>query len=264
MHITPIRTIADLANLENCELHRTAAQPKPEGFGSGQVFAKVHFRIHTPAYRLNGHPCFESPQDSDAFYERVYKEISQLGFSCNGQRAERGDEIREELFIHPDDLSGLVAIESIPTILEAIERINGSSLRWIDVYALPELINGEEMGWRLTHYEPMIVERLLRAAKTGRRRDFKMLTPEKLCSDCAGMPGLQFYEDYAKHLAGSLTARRYFTVLIERLEAKGLLVPYKQGNHTYHRAALKGEIKAIRVAARDSYWSLAEKVLSAA
>lgn len=264
---TRISTVDDLRTLENVEFHRSVKMPLPERFTPGKTYVKVHFRIDTPSYRHNGHPGFQSGEDSQLFSDRIHAALAKhAGFRVSGKTcyAIRGDSPQERLYLHPDDLSGFVALESIPAVLQAIESAVGSTLRWVDVYERLEVLDDQEIERRLTYYEPQIVERLLATARTQRKNRFVSLSPHHAMSIASRLPGLHFVAGNGSFEALHSVAESYLDGLISRLVEQGLLVRVAQDGRVYHRTALKGEIKAIKRAERSDYWDLADQVLSAA
>ncbi|MDQ2077454.1 hypothetical protein [Marinimicrobium sp. ABcell2] len=264
---TPISTANALRTLENCEFHRSAKMPLPEHFTPGETYVKVHYRMDTASYRHNGYPGFQSGEDGLLFRDRIHAALAKYaGFRESDETcyAIRGNSPQERLYLHPDDLSGFVALESIQAVLRAIEGAEGSSLRWMDVYQLPETLDDEEIERRLTYYEPQIVEQLLATARTQRRNRFVMLSPHHAMSIAQRLPGLHFVAGNGSFEALHSVAESYLNKLISRLVEQGLLVRMIQDGHIYHRTAMKGEIKSIKRAERSDYWDLADQILSAA
>ncbi len=264
--MSSIKTVQGLKSLGMVELHRTAADPLPDQFTPGKVFVSVHFRINTPAYAGHGtgSPHFPSGEASDLFYERAYKALGGVGFICDGQRAKSQGETPEDLFIHPDSFSGLVALDKVPAILAAIEEMEGSSLRWVDVYGAPELLDDEEKQLRLEHYEPEMIRRALKTLFTGRKAKFRSINLLGMLTDTGGLPGVQFFEDCSSGAARSSFVDHYMAGLMTRLVSEGLVKTYLKDGITYYRSALKGELKSIPKGARSADWDCAESVLEAA
>lgn len=267
--MTKILSEDDLRNLENCKFHRSAKIHLPEHFTPGETFMRVHFRLDTPSYRVGGHPYFMSDEDRALFEERFdaalekcagFAKCDKDGYQVRGV----GASPQERLYVHPDSLSGYVALESVRPIMEAINSSEVSKFRWLDVYKLFEILDDQEIQRRLTYYEPQIIERLLAMARTGRKNRFVLLTEHVIISLADQLPGLHFIGPNGSFEFAHPVAEQWMGSIISQLVEQGLLVSLAQNGMVYYRTALKGEMKKIKRADRGDYWELADQLLSAA
>ena len=253
---------------DKCEFHGAAALPLPSSFNPGSIYVRVHIRIHTPSYRIvsNSHPQFPDAESNDAFYEQMGALLSDEHMIVDGTYARTFGEVPERLHIHPDDLNGLVSLDRLVRIVEAIKsgKSKESSLRWIDIYAICEELDDDEKLNRLTYYREELAETLLDSAYTGKRKVYRDITGHGLFYEYgainSGFPGLQFVQHFSTGMGACPIARQFEKELIDDLINQGLLHERSKDGRLWHRASLKTELNQIRKGDRTSLWAAAMRV----
>ncbi|GBO89208.1 hypothetical protein [Marinobacter salsuginis] len=251
-----------------CKFHDSAALPLPANFNPGSIYLRVHIRIDTPSYRQKNiyYPQFADNAASDKFYEEMGALLSDEHMIVDGTYARTFGEVPEKLHIHPDDLNGLVSLDRLVRIVEAIKAGKSSvtGLRWVDVYAICEELDDDEKLNRLTYYREELAESLLDSAFTGKRKIYRDITTDGLFYEYGAIrsafPGLQFVEHFSAGRGGCQISHQFKNELINDLINQGLLHERFKDGRQWHRASLKTELNQIRKADRTSLWKLAERV----
>lgn len=256
------------------ELHRVAKDQLPAGFSPGVQFVKVHIRIDTPSYQVGQQVGFQNNEDKKNTQANIGKVLSDAGMDVSFHRAEGwsnrvfnvtegnvSDDYSEDLFIHPQDLSGIISMDRMVTIAHGMSACKTSSLRWIDIYAFPEGLSVAEKTKRLKYYEPDLIRAIIKRVNTGKRRayiDVSVFTENGIAST---LPGLQFIENYSRNTPDCPVTTHYLENLFFRLIKEGVLLMAEQQGRRFYRAPLKSELKAIKKTDRTENWSIAEQVL---
>ena len=243
------------------ELHRVAKQELPAAFSPGAQFVKVHIRIDTPSYRQGGILGFDTDEDRAQFHNNIEQALRAGNLIKDGQRAKSSGDYPEDLYIHPDDLSGVVALHKIPVILKALEACPTSSTSWVDIYAFPEGLDQDEKQRRLGYYEPELIRKIIRQVNTQKRRAYRELDVFSDTGLSSYLPGLQFMEFYSRGMGSCSVSGQFLENLLADLIREGLLYMAEQQGHRFYRAPLKGELKSIGKANRGEHWHIVEQVL---
>ena len=140
----------------------------------GGEYARVHFRIRTPAYDTSS--SFLTDGDRGRFYTEAGNVLRTLGWTPN---AAGRDSIcttfrcgKAHLYLHPQDISGELLKREVRTVAEALEKNNTFFLSWVDVYETVYDITDEAYIRYLDGQVETIKTEILAAARTTRRNLF--------------------------------------------------------------------------------------------
>jgi hypothetical protein len=250
-----------LSDIGPFELHRSAKNELPASFSPGKQFVRVHIRIETPSYRQQGVLGWQTPEDNDYFQAEIGKILSKAKMIVDGSRASTQGEYPEDLYIHPDDLSGMISIHRLADIVSLLDQCPTSKLRWIDIYDFPEGLDADEKLRRLRHYEPELIRTLIEKHNTGKKSAFRHVPVFSDRGVASGFAGLQFVENFSRGMTGCPVGNQYMEELMVGLMKDGILHMGEQDGHRFYRTALKGELKAVPKADRGDSWRIAEEVL---
>ena len=244
------------------EFHRVPEIPLPESFTEGKQFARVHVRIHCPSYCLNGAPGFHSQDEKQAFQAAAVDLLQTVGLASKVAHYWVSDSRDERLHAHPDDLSGTVSIERLNSLLAELPQYASIfTLRWVDIYELPEYVDDSEKLLRLNHYRLSVAREVLTRFATGKKLSFKRDGKGVAMDVISRFRGLEFMELQGPQPRACATTSRFLDTLLDDLVAQRLVHTLEREGTIYFRTAIKGELRAIPKASRGSLYSLAEDLL---
>ena len=98
----------------------------------GNEYVKVYFRLDTPSYSSLS---FETQEAREAWHNEASAVLKALGIreDC-GYDVERSPEKEAYLYLHPQNISGVVRKNDVRKIAEAFSTMKRSTLRWVDLY----------------------------------------------------------------------------------------------------------------------------------
>lgn len=98
----------------------------------GNEYVKVYFRLDTPSYASLS---FETQEAREAWHNETSAVLKALGIreDC-GYDVERSPEKEAYLYLHPQNISGVVRKNDVRKIAEAFSTMKLSTLRWVDLY----------------------------------------------------------------------------------------------------------------------------------
>ena len=139
----------------------------PDGPFPENSYINVHFRIDANGFDYNGH--FNNAIEQAAFNQEVKAILNRFGImeDC-GYSAERAGKMKEWLYIHPQDISGVVRKQAVKAIADALESCKTCSLRWVDVYEEVFDMTEEAFIQRLEEQKQAIKADLMRLYETKR------------------------------------------------------------------------------------------------
>jgi len=103
-------------------------------------YKNVYFRISCPLYRGNWGIGFQSQENKELFYKTVTDLFLNDGWEIKNKKylsssgCPRVIKNKQELYLHPDQFSGVVIEDNIPYIEQLIKTCNLLSYRWTDTY----------------------------------------------------------------------------------------------------------------------------------
>lgn len=139
-----------------------------------KIYVKTYFRINTPAYNYNG---WSGNEGKNNFNEEVTKILSSLGFTINQPKfsgscyeATRG---KENLYCHPQNISGELKEESILEIEAAFSNTKYFNVYNIDKYDnVYDLSKDETLNILKEKHKQSTIETILKVCKTTRKNKF--------------------------------------------------------------------------------------------
>jgi hypothetical protein len=206
----------------------------------GNEYAKVFFRVNVKGY---GYPSFMfTDEDEKAFdgeIERIFTglgwEIDRQGYNGACSEWKNGN---SELYMHPQNLSGIVKKNDIKKVAQAIEDSN-IELRWVDIYRTFYDVSVEEYEQMLAQYESKIIALVLQRSKTPR-----VNKAHPVCCVTSDVARQIECDRLGDGEQGKSDKVKYIEKVISSLVEKGYLVEYKQDGAWYIRTINKTEQKA--------------------
>ena len=134
----------------------------------GNEYVDVHFRIDTPTFDgFSGF--FKSNEDRDNWDNEADNLIKSLGIlQDSGFTVENSKEKQAYLYAHPQDISGVIRKNDVKRVAEAIDSMELSSIRWVDLFETVYVISDEEYEEYLNGKREAIRKELFTVAATAR------------------------------------------------------------------------------------------------
>lgn len=212
----------------------------------GNEFANVHFRIETPTYC---YPAFTfTPEQREAFYKETGRIFTALGwevkenpYSGSPMTVTNG---HANLYLHPQDFSGVVMKKDVRSIAEALSEASLFSLRWVDVYETLYDWTDDQYVAFLNRHVREIRRRILKDAVTKRRslfydkNSFLRVFNENISIK------LSCKRVQARVSGVDQIARRFLTETVNDMIEKGYLV--SENNGEYIRTPNKTEQRKLK------------------
>ncbi|WP_138437969.1 hypothetical protein [Marinobacter shengliensis] len=256
---SPVNLIESLGRYE---LHGSARLELPAHASPGAQYVRVYIRMDTAIYRKNaGHPGWLNDLDRETFDADMAKVLSEANLIVDGSYARSFGDVPEQLYIHPDHLNGVVSLERLAAVVEALKSSHVSKCRWLDIYTFLEQLDDEEKLKRLRASEPAMIRAIAKAMNTGKRRAYRDLRFFDEYGLADTISGLQFVEHYSRGMGSCPVSRRFLQELLDRMVREGVLFTGRKDNMDFYRTPLKTELKAIPKAQRSESWDIVAKVL---
>ncbi len=145
----------------------------------GNEYASVYFRIETPSYYHKD--CygvgFDDDVDRAAFTADKLKVFEAIGWNCdksdnNGccMTVVKG---KQELYLHPQEFSGVILKSEVKKIAEALEKNDTFYLRWVDIYSTVYDVSDAHYRHMLDGNMEKMRREIIEKAKTKRRSAFR-------------------------------------------------------------------------------------------
>ena len=101
----------------------------------GNEYVKVYIRINVSSYDCAA-GFFNSETDRENFYTEASKLIKSFGIleDC-GYSVEHSKEKQAYLYVHPQNISGVIRKNDVKKVAEAFDNMENVSVRWVDLYA---------------------------------------------------------------------------------------------------------------------------------
>lgn len=147
-------------------------------------YFKTFIRLETPSYYgnyKNGQCGFKDKKQAEIFYETMENILSKLSY-----KAIRKDDVyyrlnEVEIFIHPQEISGIMTSYDAENIVKAIEKASQNIVKvrkrdnvtWIDLY--DEYFNYSEIEYReeINKQKDNIKDYIVEHLKTNRKTQYK-------------------------------------------------------------------------------------------
>ena len=132
----------------------------------GNEYVMVYFRLDTPSYSSFS---FETNRERMAWYNEASAVLESLGIreDC-GYDMERSQEKEAYLYLHPQNINGVVRKNDVRKIAEAFSTMKLSTLRWVDLYNTIYVMSDSEYIAYLDTRKAEIHQKLFAESQTKR------------------------------------------------------------------------------------------------
>ena len=138
----------------------------------GNEYVRVFIRIETPNFD-NTNGFFNSNIDREAFYTEAGNVLKSFGIiEDSGFRVEHSEEKQAYLYIHPQNISGVIKKNDVKKIAEAFDGLKTCKVRWVDLYKTVYVMTDAEYNEYLTTRKADIRKLLFEKSKTPRINKF--------------------------------------------------------------------------------------------
>lgn len=222
--------------------------PLPVSFTPGLMHHNIHIRLNTPIYYGNGQPVGFKDNEHGVQYKAAMSAIvAKVGFDVPFKSYNHSStDAYASIYIHPQDVSGVMTEEQALALADAIDESGGpSTVRWIDIYEPLEVLSIEEIKHRFNHYKEVIVDLVLDGHKTTRKTKF---VSKSMNHELSRLSGLQLHNKAPHGEGGATTVQMANEVLgeiVDGLIKEGRLIPHPL-QKGYMRTANAGEMAALR------------------
>ena len=213
----------------------------------GNEYVKVYIRINTPSFdSVSGF--FNSDIDREDFHTEAENILKSFGIleDC-GHSVEHSKEKQAYLYIHPQNISGVIRKNDVKKIAEAFNELKTCNVRWVDLYKTVYVMTDAEYNEYLTTKKADIRKLLFEKSATPRRNKFYYICD--VMHDIAGKIRLERlgYHDgkhYGDGYSGE-TVQYIYQCALEMIE-EGFLIRFDEGKRIYIRSINKTEQKAFK------------------
>lgn len=213
----------------------------------GNEYTKVYIRINVSSYDCAA-GFFNSETDRENFYTEASKIIKSFGIleDC-GYSVEHSKEKQAYLYVHPQNISGVIRKNDVKKVAEAFDNMENVSVRWVDLYNTVYVMTDAEYNEYLTTKKADIRKMLFEKSKTPRTNKYYYICD--VMHDIAGKIKLERlgYNDgksYGDGYSGQ-TVQYIYQCAMEMI-AEGFLKHFDGENGTYIRSINKTEQKAFK------------------
>lgn len=203
----------------------------------GTEYVSVYFNIKTPSYDING---FTSPEARDNWNEEADRLIQSFGImeDC-GYKVENREEKCAYLYAHPQQISGVILKNDVKKLAEAIDNMQLSSLRWVDLYETVYAISDKEYEKYLNKRKEEIRKALFQKSATNRKTTYYLadnvarLVAKTFQLNRLGITNEKYY--------GKGQTTHYVRNVIEEMIKEGYLKSSEKDGEIYIRSLNKTE-----------------------
>ena len=206
----------------------------------GNEYVEVHFNIDTPSYDRNCR--FETTEDREAWRMEAINLIESFGImEDSGWKVEHSDEKCAYLHAHPQQISGVILKNDVKKVAEAIDRMELSSIRWVNLHDTVYVISDTEYEEYLNGRKEEIRKALFK--KSATTRTTKYYSAFDVARNIAGIVRLnRLGLNDGKNYTGGQTIDYILKVTDEMIE-KGYLKYFEKDGEKYIRSLNKTEQK---------------------
>lgn len=136
----------------------------------GNEYVKVYFRMDTPSY---SNLSFETQEARAAWHDETSAVLKSIGIreDC-GYDVERSQEKEAYLYLHPQNISGVVRKNDVQKIAEAFSTMTLSTLLWVDLYETVYVMSDSEYTSYLDTRKAEIHQKLFKESQTKRANTY--------------------------------------------------------------------------------------------
>jgi hypothetical protein len=210
----------------------------------GNEYTKVYIRINVSNYDCAA-GFFNSEAEREKFYTEASKIIKSFGIleDC-GYSVEHSKEKQAYLYVHPQNISGVIRKNDVKKVTEAFVNMENVSVRWVDLYATVYVMTDAEYNEYLTTKKADVRKMLFEHLKTTRTNkyisqyDISHYLADKIRLHRLGL-------DDGKH-GGAGQTIDYINDCIAEMATEGFLKQANNNNGIYVRSINKTEQKAFK------------------
>lgn len=211
----------------------------------GNEYVSVYFRIDTPKFDdYTGF--FKSNEDRDKWDNEANNLIKSLGIlEDSGYTVENSKEKQAYLYTHPQNISGVIRKNDVKRVAEAIDNMELSSIRWVDLYETVYVISDNEYEEYLNGKREAIRKELFVVAATTRTT--KYYNAFNVARSLAGKFRLNRLGLNDGKSFGSGQTIEYILNVADEMIKEGYLKFFEQNGEKYIRSLNKTEQKQMKV-----------------
>lgn len=217
-------------------------------------YKEVYFRVNTPSYYKNKYGVgFENNEDREQFFNNVKEIFLNDGWEKKIKKYESASSCptviknKQELYLHPQEFTGIVLEENIKHIEKLISNSNLFEYKHVDIYEDVFDISDEEYTEILKSKQSEIEKDILEIFKTKRKNLYitsRWNVGEKILS--------KYRIKRLKQSLGTITSDNldycFIQNVIDELVAQNKIVTAKCKNGTGYRTINKTEQKELGIA----------------
>lgn len=210
----------------------------------GNEYVDVHFRIDTPTFDgFSGF--FKSNEDRDNWDNEADNLIKSLGIlQDSGFTVEKSKEKQAYLYAHPQDISGVIRKNDVKRVAEAIDNMELSSIRWVDLFETVYVISDEEYEEYLNgKYDEIRKELFVKSATPRTTKYYRAFDIARSLADKFRLNRLGLND--GKNYGSGQTIDYILRIANEMIE-EGLLKSFEQNGEKYIRSLNKTEQKQMK------------------
>ena len=211
----------------------------------GNEYVRVHFRIDTPTFdTFDGF--FKSNEDRDNWNNEADNLIKSLGIlQDSGFKVENSKEKQAYLYTHPQDISGVIRKNDVKRVAEAIDSMELSSIRWVDLFETIYVISNEEYEEYLNGKREAIRKELFTVAATARTTKYcRAFDVVRSLADKFRLNRLGLND--GKNCGSGQTIEYILNVANDMID-EGLLKSFERNGEKYIRSLNKTEQKQMKI-----------------
>lgn len=203
-------------------------------------FIRVYFRIDCPSFdSLSG--SFSGDGARAAFYVDARAVLARFNVR-EGLRVRPGDPAGDYLYLHPQNISGVVEACKVQPLAEAFNSASSFSCRWVDLYENIANMSDDEFSARLDAQAQAIKADLLAAFVTKRSNLY--IVPTDWSGPCFTLAKKYSIPRWQCESGPDNIAVQYMQDLLSRCVAAGEIVTAQTKHGTGYRTAKKQIRKA--------------------
>lgn len=205
----------------------------------GNEYVNVYFNIDTPSYP---NCSFVSTEAREKWNIKASNLIASLGIKeDSGWKVENGKEKCAYLHAHPQQISGVILKNDVKKVAEAINKMELSSIRWVDLRETIYVISDSEYEEYLNGRKEEIRKALFEKSSTTRTS--KYYAAFDVARHIAGMVRLnRLGHNDGKNFGSGQTIEYILKVADEMIE-EGFLKYFEKDGYKYIRSLNKTEQK---------------------
>lgn len=210
----------------------------------GNEYVNIHIMIKTPSYNIASG--FISVVDRDTFFTETSDVLKSFGIlEDSGYNVAHNEEKQAYLYIHPQDVSGVIKKNDVKKIAESFNKLKTCSVRWVDLYKTVYIMTDAEYNEYLTTRKADIRKMLFEKSKTPRKdRFYAIMDVSRDIADKIRLHRLGI--DDGKCYGGVGQTVDYILECAEELITEGFLIGVDDVRGKFIRSINKTEQKAFK------------------